>query len=153
MANPKDDHIVISVDMSANSMRAVVYAARMLSVVPGLKATLLHVIHAPDEDFFPSPKERDRWCKAARTKVDARMNAYRDLLVTAGCLPGDVKIRIVEGDGPSLADLILTELGRLNAGTVVLGRQGLSRKEEFLFGSVSRQIVSHIRDCTVWVVQ
>jgi nucleotide-binding universal stress UspA family protein len=153
MANPKDDHIVICVDMSENSLRAVTYAARMVSVVPGLKAALLHVIHALDEDFFPSPKERDRWCRAARTKVDARMHAYRQLMITAGCPPDNVEIRIVERDGPSLASLILTELDRLNAGTVVLGRQGLSRKEEFLFGSVSRQIVSHIRDCTVWVVQ
>jgi nucleotide-binding universal stress UspA family protein len=35
----------------------------------------------------------------------------------------------------------------------VVGRQGLSRSEEFLFGSVSSKIVNHARNCTVWVVE
>jgi hypothetical protein len=34
----------------------------------------------------------------------------------------------------------------------VVGRQGISRKERFLFGSVSSKIVTHASDCTVWVV-
>ena len=37
--------------------------------------------------------------------------------------------------------------------TIVVGRQGLSRSEEFLFGSVSSKIVNHARNCTVWVVE
>lgn len=35
---------------------------------------------------------------------------------------------------------------------IVVGRQGLSRKERFLFGSISSKIVSHADNCTVWVV-
>ncbi|MCJ7616010.1 MAG: universal stress protein, partial [Desulfobacterales bacterium] len=37
--------------------------------------------------------------------------------------------------------------------TVVVGRQGLSRTEEFLFGSTSSKIVNYARNCTVWVVE
>jgi nucleotide-binding universal stress UspA family protein len=46
----------------------------------------------------------------------------------------------------------LAELETAGYGTIVVGRQGLSRKEEFLFGSVSSKIVSHARNCAVWVV-
>jgi len=42
---------------------------------------------------------------------------------------------------------------KMKCSTIVLGRQGLSRSEEFLFGSVSSKIVNHARDCTVWVVE
>jgi nucleotide-binding universal stress UspA family protein len=37
--------------------------------------------------------------------------------------------------------------------TLVVGRKGLSRKEEFLFGSISGKIVRTARNCTVWVVE
>jgi nucleotide-binding universal stress UspA family protein len=149
----RNNHVVIAVDGSENSRRAVAYVGGLIGGLTGFTVTLLHVIHAPEEDFFSSPQERERWVKSGRKKVEAWINDYRNLLVAGGVDTGDVSIRAVERDGPSLARLILAEMTVLEAGTIVLGRQGLSRKEEFLFGSVSKQIVSHARNCTVWVVQ
>ncbi|WP_372682861.1 universal stress protein [Desulfosarcina sp.] len=152
--NPmRKNHIVIAVDGSENSRRAVAYVSGLIGGLTGFTVTLLHVIHAPEEDFFSSPQERERWVNSGRKKVEAWITDYRGLLIAAGVDAGDVSIRAVERDGPSLARLILAEVTSLEAGTIVLGRQGLSRKEEFLFGSVSKQIVSHARNCTVWVVQ
>jgi nucleotide-binding universal stress UspA family protein len=37
-------------------------------------------------------------------------------------------------------------------GTIVVGRRGISKAEQFLFGSVSNKIVQNAKDCTVWVV-
>ncbi|MBC2712021.1 MAG: universal stress protein [Desulfosarcina sp.] len=148
-----DNHIVIAVDGSENSWRTVAYVGRLLGGLAGFTVTLLHVIHAPEEDFFSSPQERERWINSGRKKVERWLADYRDMLIADGIEAGDVSIRTVERDGPSLAQLILAEMTSLKAGTIVVGRQGLSRKEEFLFGSVSKQIVSHARKCTVWVVQ
>jgi nucleotide-binding universal stress UspA family protein len=39
-----------------------------------------------------------------------------------------------------------------NYDTVVIGRRGVSKAEEFLFGSVSTKVVQSAADCTVWVV-
>jgi nucleotide-binding universal stress UspA family protein len=141
------------VDGSENSRRAVAYVGGLIGSRPGFTVTLLHVIHAPEEDFFSSAQERERWVNSGRKKVEAWITDYRRLLIADGVDPGDVSIRAVERDGPSLARLILAEMTVLDAVTIVVGRQGLSRKEEFLFGSVSKQIVSHARNCTVWVVQ
>ena len=52
-----------------------------------------------------------------------------------------------------VAACILAERDETEYGTLVVGRQGLSRSEEFLFGSISSKIVSHARNCTVWVVE
>jgi nucleotide-binding universal stress UspA family protein len=145
--------IVIAVDGSENSRRAVAYVGRLLGGVPGFAVTLLNVIHTPDADFFSSPGKRDRWVETSRKKAERWLSGYRDRLIADGIEPGDVTIRTAQRDGPSLARLILDELAALGAGTIVVGRQGLSPKEEFLFGSVSRQIVSHVRNGTVWVVQ
>jgi nucleotide-binding universal stress UspA family protein len=38
-------------------------------------------------------------------------------------------------------------------GTVVIGRRGISRKEEFIFGSTSNKILHTARDCSVWVIE
>lgn len=145
--------IVIAVDGSENSRRAVAYVGNLLGGLGGFAVTLLHVIHAPEEDFFSSPQERERWVKSGRKKVERWMAEYRDRLIADGVDAGDVFVRATERDGPSLAQLILAEVQFLKGGTIVVGRQGLSRKEEFLFGSVSRQIVSNARNCAVWVVQ
>jgi nucleotide-binding universal stress UspA family protein len=54
---------------------------------------------------------------------------------------------------PSMAKCILEERDQLEHSTIVIGRQGMSRSEEFLFGSVSNKIVNHAQNCTVWVVE
>ena len=51
-----------------------------------------------------------------------------------------------------MAECILAEREKRDYDTIVVGRQGLSRKEEFLFGSISNKIVNHARDCTVWII-
>lgn len=151
--NRDTNHLVIAVDGSENSRRAVDYVGGLLGGLGGFTLTVLHVIHAPGEDFFPSHRERERWVHSGRKKVDRWLADYRQLLIAAGFDPGTVSTAIVERDGPSLAWLILDETTSLGAGTIVVGRQGLSIKEEALFGSVSRQIVSQARNCSVWVVQ
>ena len=52
-----------------------------------------------------------------------------------------------------MAKCILLEHDETGYSTIVVGRQGLSRSEEFLFGSISSKIVNHARKCTVWVVE
>ncbi|MBU4262281.1 MAG: universal stress protein, partial [Proteobacteria bacterium] len=37
-------------------------------------------------------------------------------------------------------------------GTVVLGKRGISKAEEFLFGSVSNAVIRESHEFTVWVV-
>jgi hypothetical protein len=54
---------------------------------------------------------------------------------------------------PSIAECILLESGKADRKTIVAGRKGRSRSEEFLFGSISNKIVSHARNCTAWVVE
>lgn len=147
------NHVVIAADGSENSRRAVAYVGRLLGGLDGFKTTVLHVIHAPGEDFFPSAQERERWVQLGRNKVNRWLADYRQMLISDGFQPDAVAVVTVERDGPSLAWLILDETTALAAGTLVVGRQGLSLKEEVLFGSVSREIVSQARNCTVWVVQ
>ena len=78
---------------------------------------------------------------------------YREILINEGVEPADVSIHSTLRHCPSLAECILMERQQTQCNTIVVGRQGLSRSEEFLFGSVSSKIVNHARNCTVWVVE
>ena len=146
-------NILIAVDESENARRAVAYVGQMLAGMQGFKVLILHVIRQPEEDYFPTASEKDKWLGEHQLKVDAMLKNYRNFLIGEGFEPADVSVRSTLRYCPSLAQCILAERDQTGYGTVVVGRQGLSRSEEFLFGSVSSKIVNHAHDCTVWVVE
>lgn len=146
-------NILIAVDESENARRAVLYVAQLLGGIVGFKATILHVIPEQDEDFFATPADKDTWFSQYKQKIDTMLENYRQILISGGFDPQDVSVRSVLRYCPSMAECILEERDQLEYGTIVVGRQGLSRREEFLFGSVSSSIVHNARSCTVWVVQ
>ena len=146
-------NILIAVDESENARRAVSYVAQFLAGIKGFKVLVLHVIRQPEEDFFATSSEKNQWFGQYKLKVDAMLEDYRQMLIHAGFDIEDVSVRSTVRYCPSLAECILAERDKMKCSTIVLGRQGLSRSEEFLFGSVSSKVVNHARGCTVWVVE
>jgi nucleotide-binding universal stress UspA family protein len=151
--NTFNRNILIAVDESENSRRAVSYVAQLLEGIEGFKFALLHVIAEADEDYFPTDAEKEKWLGQYKRKVDAMLEDYRQILVKAGFNPDDVSVRSPLRYCPSMAACILAERDETEYHTIVVGRQGLSRSEEFLFGSISSKIVTHARNCTIWVVE
>jgi nucleotide-binding universal stress UspA family protein len=145
--------IIIAADESSNAGRAVDYVARLLAGLPGFSVVLLHVIDEPQEDFFRNDAEKDQWLAEYRVRIERILAGYRDRLVAAGFDAGRISNRVTVRHCPSLAQCILAERAAADCATIVVGRQGRSRSEEFLFGSVSSKIVTHARQCTVWVVE
>lgn len=145
-------NVLLSVDDSENARRAVDYVAFMLGGLEGFRVTLLHVIAEPEEDFFAKIEEKDAWLDNYQKKIESLLAEYRHQLIAAGFPEAAVQTRSPRHHCPSIAECILLELDRTAYGTIVVGRRGLSRKEEFLFGSVSSKVVGHARNCAVWVV-
>jgi len=146
-------NILVAVDHSDNARRAVDYVGQLLGGAKGFRATILHVLQEAEEDYFPNMAEKDEWLSQYREKVNALLDDCREILIRAGFDPKDVSVRSPLRYCPSMAECILSERDEIKYDTIVVGRQGLSRSEEFLFGSVSSKIVTHARNCTVWVVE
>lgn len=145
-------NILIAVDDSDNSQRAVQYVADMLgSQADAFTVTILHVIAEPEEDFFPTAAEKLAWMERESKRIVKLLEGYRAILIKAGFAENAVKTQSTVKYCPSLAECILQEHPQ-DYGTLVVGRKGRTRTEEFLFGSVSSRIVHHARNCTVWVV-
>lgn len=146
-------NILIAIDESENARRAVSYVGQLLGGLKGFKILLLHVLPEPDEDFFQTEAEKEQWMKRRKEKVENVLADNRSLLIDYGFDPDQVSTRSTLRYCPSMAECILEERDETEYSTIVVGRQGLSRSEEFLFGSISSKIVNHARNCTVWVVE
>lgn len=146
-------NILIAVDESENARRAVSYVGQLLGGLPGFKVSVLHVIPDPEEDYFPEQKEKENWLKRMKKRVDDMLEDYRQILIKSGFSEDAISVRSTLRYCPSMAECILAERDETFYDTIVVGRQGVSRSEEFLFGSISSKIVNHAKNCTVWVVQ
>jgi nucleotide-binding universal stress UspA family protein len=146
-------NILIAVDESENSRRAVSYVAKLLEGMPRFKVMLLHIINEPEEDFFADEGERERWLAEKRETAKRILDKTKTVLVDEGFAPERVFPQVKVRYCPSIAECILQEAEATQSETIVVGRKGVSRKEEFLFGSVSNRIIHEAESCTVWVVE
>jgi nucleotide-binding universal stress UspA family protein len=146
-------NILIAVDESENAQRAITYVGKLLGGIKGFKVTVLHVIREPDEDYFQQETDKNRWYNEYRKQVGQMLDTYRNILIDAGFNPEHVSTHSTTLHCHSMAECILAERDNAEYSTIVVGRKGLTHKEEFLFGSVSGKIVRTARNCTVWVVE
>jgi nucleotide-binding universal stress UspA family protein len=146
-------NILIAVDDSDNARRAVSYVAQLLGGISGFKVCILHVISEAEEDYFPNKAEEEKWMAEYKERVDTMLKNYRRVLIDAGFNADVVTVRSPVRYCPSMAQCIMEERDQTKYDTIVVGRQGVSRSEEFLFGSISSKIVTHAKNCTVWVVE
>ena len=153
MSHQMIKNLLIAVDESENARRAVLYVAQLLGGLSGFEVALLHVIPEPEEDYFKTSAERARWLEKYRKRIKQKLEEYRRLLIDAGFAESSIVTHSPMLYCPSMAECILSERDKTKYGTIVIGRQGVSRTEEFLFGSISNKIVHHAKNCTVWVVE
>ena len=151
---PINKQILIAVDESDNSRRAVSYIAYMLGGVPEFNITLLNIIPVPPDDYFKTEDERRSWIEDHESTAKKVLEEYRQMLIMSKFHQENLDVRIKTGDYPSIADAVLKVFVEISAGTIVIGRRGISKKEEFIFGSTSSRILHSIKNCAaLWVVE
>jgi nucleotide-binding universal stress UspA family protein len=149
----KDKSLLIAVDGSENAKRAVLYVAEFLRGLPGYCITLLNIISEPPPDYFTRKEDRQAWEEEQGIKAEKMVAEYRGILIRSGFSEDAINAVAALQDRPSVAECILNHLQELKCSTVVLGRRGITRKEEFLFGSTSSKILREAKNCSIWVIQ
>lgn len=149
----KEKRILIGVDNSEDSEKAVKYVAGLLGGLPGFFVTLLHIVPAPPEDYFFSDEDlAERVAKERASSIET-IEDYRRILVHSGFREDKVAVMIETRYCPSVAECILDVQQKTDSCTIVIGRKNLSRKEEILFGSTSDNILHAGKHCAVWLVE
>ncbi len=134
---PRDKHILIAVDESDSSKRAVQYVADFLSGAPGFCITLLSLIPIPEDDYVYAEEETAMHVERRRVEASMLLQEYRKILMQSGFPEKKVFTQAFVKDCPSISECILEEQRRAGYCTIVVGRRKVSKKEEFLFGSTS----------------
>lgn len=153
--------ILVAVDASENSARAVEYVGIMVGATPGFEISLLYVERHPERDTFPDDASWQEACREEEKNIRTFLSQAKAMLEGKGVSPDTVSIEYAKtsrdgsqrGKGLSVAQHILKVHQDGGFGTVVVGRRGVSKAEEFLFGSVTTKIIHNAKDCTVWVVE
>ncbi len=149
----KDRHILIAVDASDSSERAVLYVADFIGGSSGFRATIVNFIALPEEEFFPSEEEKAEWTEQRRVEANRFLEKYRQILLQSGFPEEKVSIKAEVKDCPSIAECIMNEQRKLGACTIVVARRKLSRQQEFLLGSTSSKLLRMPKNCSVWVIE
>jgi nucleotide-binding universal stress UspA family protein len=152
-ARDKQRHILLAVDESENSKRAVMYLADFFGDYSDVFITLLTVIPEPAEDFFSTEEERRQWLDDKKEFMRQKLDDYSSILIDAGFQDKQIRKQLSVEKTISVADTILAEQDKLRCCIVVVGRRGISHNEEFIYGSTSNKILHHARNCAVMVIE
>jgi nucleotide-binding universal stress UspA family protein len=147
--------MLLAVDASPNSRRAVIYAAPYAAQT-GAEVTLFHVLR----HFFPGG---NAYLTAAAEEIETALHEnlkgkiqemfadYRGCLEKAGVAPEKISTECTLGSFSRAAD-ILVAAREGNFGTVIMGRRGISAVREFILGRVTTRVLNGAEGLAVWIV-
>jgi len=154
------DKVLLPVDRSEKSIRAVKFTGALLKEVEVSNLTLLYVMaggylseHMKNIDFRTELVKGSEVFKRIKEKhieenIMPFLSDYEKALKDAG-VKGSITKRIEEGDpGNKIVDIASKE----NFQTVMLGRRGMSELKGFLLGSVSSKVVHGLINQNVYLV-
>lgn len=149
------DKIMVAVDGSESSLRAVDHISFMLMRNPNVAVTLLHVMSNAKEfyeeslDEEPSAELEDLVSSDDKKRIDQFYSTAVKKFKDAGLSESQIDIQTVEGRRrPGKVIIEIAEKG--NFGTVVIGRRGINKA--FFTGSVSHYVINKASACALWVV-
>jgi len=148
-----DRHILVAVDDTESSKRAVLYVADFLGEAPGFTVTLLSLVPIPEPDHFQSEGERRAWIDTHHQKMEKLLHRYRQILIQGGFAEEKVAVTVETTESLSIAEAIIEAQERVGSCTIVVGRHGISKQEEFLFGSTSSKLLHMPKNCSLWIVE
>lgn len=157
-------NILVAFDSSKPSFEAVEYTARMIRSIPDVLVTLLIIERLPDKDLFESEARWRAECAELVVDYKQKLAKARGLLASNNISESAINDEYIIScsspfedakvctTGESIAEDILAIQKEGNHGTVVIGRRDITKEEEFLFGSVSSDLLRQFTDCALWVV-
>jgi nucleotide-binding universal stress UspA family protein len=150
----KPSKILVAVDGSESSLRAVDHVSFMIGDNPDIEITMLHI----------TPRLRD-YCTI---EFDEEGDEIRDVITSSdkkcvesfyvhaskrfkegGLKESQIHIKQLESK-LKIGSMIVEEVEKSGYSTVVVGRRGINNS--FFLGSVSRYVLTNTKDCAVWLV-
>ena len=146
------EKILIAVDGSEASVRAVQYVGNFASQMLHVEVCLLNVYPEPPPDYYIKGGLLEEYQDKRESRALAMFKEARAILVEAGVEENQLVQLVRIAEQKTISEEVLTVQAEGNYGTVVAGKRGVSKAEEFLFGSISNALARHSKGFTSWIV-
>jgi len=147
--------MLMAIDGSEASLRAVDHVSFMLSHMPEPRLTLLHVTSNArnyceiDLDQQPDPDLEDIVIQGDKACIDQFYPHAIKKFEDAGLSKEQIRIETVKGSR-RIGKTIMDFAQKGNYSTVIVGRRGVNKS--FFMGSASRYMINNISNGALWVV-
>lgn len=131
----------IAINLVAKHFGPYDYSAKLFHVIRGVGT-----LNPTNPEFIPADV-----FELIQEEVMRRMEDLRQKLISAGFAEDKVTGKVLNG-AESRAEEIVKEAEADDVGTIIVGRRGISRVQDFFMGRVCYKIIHSGRDFTVWVV-
>lgn len=159
--------ILVAVDGSKDSTRAVKYVGRLLHSTPGVNVMLFHVLnplppvfreHGGSEDPVREEqlgkqlrKDRKTWYRKEQKLESKILSKAHETLERTGFPASGVRLKF--GYEDDVVGTILEEARKGRFQTIVVGRHGVSGLKKLFFGGITRKLLQQATGYAVWVVE
>ncbi|MDF0666541.1 MAG: universal stress protein [Nitrospira sp.] len=159
--------ILVAVDGSKDSIRAVKYVGRLLRSTSGVNVTLFHVLnplppvlreHGGSEDPVREEqlgkqlrKDRKTWYRKEQ-KLESNILSKAHQTLEGTGFPAS-RIRLKFGEEDNVVGTILEEARKGRYQTIVVGRHGVSGLKKLFFGGITRKLLQQATGYAVWIVE
>jgi nucleotide-binding universal stress UspA family protein len=138
--------ILVPVDGSENSFRALEQAIFLATKIQEAKITALYVIEDPPSLYIYSPKIMEKVradYESAYTKI---LERSKEMANRSGI---NIHTVLVEGD-PASKIIGYSEMEKIDI--IIIGSRGMGKFKELILGSVSNKVLHHAK-CSVMLVR
>lgn len=144
--------MIVALDDSPRAFNAVEYVGSFLGRCDDVFLCLLHIFPQPPPDYYRSGASLDDYKKAQKEEAQHLFERAENMLLQHGVASALISSRCLMADQQSISAAILDMQVREHYGTIVVGKRGIPKAEEFLFGSISNALIHTGKDIAVWVI-
>ncbi|MDX1666344.1 MAG: universal stress protein [Saprospiraceae bacterium] len=149
-AQPKLRDVVVPIDFSENSLRALQVALRLQERTDEINIRVVYVVEMPPSDYYMRPAESGGF---RAVLVDSAKTAYRNFLNEYGIDGTRLEPVFLENDYGNTAVRIDEYLRTQPADLLIMGAQGHTAFESFVFGSVTERLLERCTRLPILVIR
>lgn len=146
------EKILIAVNDSDDALRAIQYVGQIVKATNTLSIYLLYVYPDPPPDYYGKGGTLDAYKEIMQDQAGRAIELAIATLKKFGVSEDRISSAIQLADGKPISQAILKAQEEHQCNTLVVGKRGISKNEEFLFGSISNTIARKTKGFTTWVV-
>ena len=144
--------ILVAVDATPTSEKAVDYIGDIAGKIKEVHVCLLHIYPEPPPGYYASGKSLPDYQQTKEKEAAGIFAKATAILQKYGINAQAVCRECRMADHSTISQTIINIQEAGEYGTIVVGKRGVSKAEEFLFGSISNALVHHSKNVAVWVI-